>query len=395
MTETARTPAVGVIGCGVISHAYFATILHSPAVRLKAVSSRTMASAEAAAARYGVTAMTTEALLADPEIEFVVNLAPPAVHYDIGRRVIEAGKHLYSEKPFVTRLDDAHALLALADARGVKIGCAPDTFLGEGHQAARRMIDAGVIGRVTGGAVAMASRGMEDWHPDPVNFYRLGGGPLLDIGPYYISQLVNLLGPVVEVVAIGTRPRDVGTITSPARSGQSFAVEVPTMINGAVLFASGANVAISLSWDVWQHERRPIELYGEDGSLLSPDPNGFDGAVRFSRGDGPWEVAGHDRTGPKLDAATLVAAVTAIGRGIDPRSGRPLGADNLLDIGDRRGLGLLGLVAAVADDREPRASGRLATHVLEVLLGLETSALAGSRVAIASRVDRPAAGPGA
>ena len=390
--QWASPARVGVVGCGVISHAYIATILRSPLLRLVAVSSRSMVSAEATAALYDCAPMTTEAMLADPAIEFVVNLAPPAVHHEIGRQVLEAGKHLYSEKPFALRLADAHALLALAEARNLRIGCAPDTFLGDGHQVARRLIDDGVIGRVVGGAVALASRGMEHWHPDPASFYGGGGGPLLDVGPYYVSQLVNLLGPVAEVCAIGTRPRDIRTITSAPRAGQTIAVDVPTTVSGATLFASGANIAISMSWDVWQHKRAPFELYGDEGTMLDPDPNGFGGAVRFSRGDAPWEVVGHDRPGPPLDAATLTAVVAAIAQGLDPRSGQPLGAANPLDIGDRRGLGLLDLVAAVAEGREPRASGRLATHVLEVLLGLEASALGAGRVAIVSRVERPVAG---
>ncbi|WEK00137.1 MAG: Gfo/Idh/MocA family oxidoreductase [Candidatus Sphingomonas phytovorans] len=378
-------PAVGVIGCGMVSHAYLGTILRSDAVRLKAVSSRTMASAAAQASRYGCAAMTTADLLDDPEIEFVVNLAPPSVHHAIGRAVLEAGKHLYSEKPFATRLEDARDLLDLAERRGLSIACAPDTFLGEGSQRARRLVDRGAIGSVMGGSVAMLSRGMESWHPNPAFFYRRGGGPLLDVGPYYVTQLVNLLGPVVEVVAIGTRPRDIRT----GREGEPIPVEIATSVNAALLFESGANVALSLSWDVTRHRRAPIELYGDEGSLQAPDPNVFGGVTRISKG-GDWAAHGVESAGPKIDPAGLAQAVRLIGQGVDPISGRPLGADCLLAVGDKRGIGLLDQVESVRRDRPARANGQLAYHVLEALLGLEASAEGMGRVAIRSRVARPA-----
>lgn len=382
--------AVGVIGCGMVSHAYIATILRAPGLRLAAVSSRSMASAHGQAARYDCAALTTEQMLADPEIAFVLNLAPPSVHHAIGRQVLEAGKHLYSEKPFATRLRDAEDLVSCARSNGVAIGCAPDTFLGEAHQAARRLVDIGAIGRVTGGAVAMMSSGMEAWHPNPAFFYAEGGGPLLDVGPYYVAQLVNLLGPIREVVAIGSRARDVRLASSPGRTGEIITVEVPTTINGALLFEGGANVAVSLSWDVSRHWRSPIELYGETGTLITPDPNHFTGSCRIGRAEGDWERIGPAMDGPSFNVATLASSVASISRGYDPRSRQPLSALNPLETGDRRGLGLLDLVEAVHEGRMPRASGALALHVLEVLLALETSAIGGGRVPIFSRVERPA-----
>lgn len=381
---------IGVIGCGMVSHAYLGTIARAPGLTLKALASRTMRSAEAQAGRYGGTAMTVEGLLADPEIAVVVNLAPPSAHHEIGRRVLEAGKHLYSEKPFATALADAADLLALAEAKGLEIGCAPDTFLGEGHQAVRRLVDEGAIGTITGGAIAFGTRGMESWHPDPAFFYASGGGPLLDIGPYYLTQLVNLLGPVAEVSAIGTVPRATRTITSPGREGGTIDVAVPTTVNGAILFESGANVALAMSWDVVSHRRAPIELYGSAGSIEAPDPNQFGGATRVSDGDGMVHMIGEAAPATKLDAATLARALQALGQGVDPRTGGPVGPDTALGFGDRRGLGLLDLVAAVREGRRPRASGRLAAHVLEALLGLEASATGGGRIKITSRVARPA-----
>lgn len=383
-----RPFGVGVIGAGVISHAYLGTICRAPELELKAISSLGMASATLRAQRYGGAAKPTHELLADPEIDIVVNLAPPAQHYALGRAILLAGKHLYSEKPFATSLDEARALIALAAERGLKIGCAPDTFLGPAHQKARRLVDDGAIGEIVGGAVIMASNGMESWHPNPAFFYERGGGPLLDIGPYLITQLVNLLGPVAHVTAIGTTPRDTRTVGSPERAGEQFPVRVPTTVNGALRFESGANVALTLSWDVVAFQRPPIELYGLTGTLSTPTPNGFDGDVHIHRAE-------DDKTSPALavtrgpNAKMIVKALDALKAGIDPMTGAPVGPTSPPLFGDLRGLGLIDLAHALRDDREPRASGLLALHVLEVLLALEACAEHGGSRDVALRVARP------
>lgn len=382
------TIGIGVIGCGMVSHAYLGVIARESGLKLKALASRTMLSAQRQSALYGGEAMTVDALLRDPEIAIVVNLAPPAVHHELGRRILEAGKHLYSEKPFAIRLEDAYDLMALAKAKGLAIGCAPDTFLGEGHQATRRAVDQGLIGKITGGAMAFATRGMESWHPDPAFFYAQGGGPLLDVGPYYVTQLVNLLGPVVEVTAIGTAPRATRTITSPGREGETIRVEVPTSVTGSILFASGANVSLAMSWDVRAHGRNPIELYGEEGSIEAPDPNQFKGAPRVFR-NGEWNPAERE-TPRKIDDTMIAELIRKIGAGIDPITDGPVGPETMARLGDFRGRGLVDLAAAVTDGRQPRCSGRLATHVLETLLGLQTSAIHGGRIRINSTVERPA-----
>lgn len=381
---------VGVIGCGMVSHAYLGTVARAPQLELRALASRTMTSAETQAARYGGTAMTVEALLADPDVDIVVNLAPPATHYDLCRAALVAGKHVYCEKPLATSLDQARALVSLADDQGLSIGCAPDTFLGEGHQAARRLIDENAIGTVTGGTAFFGTRGMESWHPNPAFFFARGGGPLLDIGPYYVTQLVNLLGPVAEVAAIGTTPRTTRVITTQGREGEAIPVAVPTTVTGALLFASGANVSIALSWDIAAHRRPPIELYGDAGTMIAPDPNQFAGAVRVSTDGSQWTCIGEETERPRLDAATLARALQAMGRGIDPLTGGDIGPETALRFGDRRGLGLIDMADAIAAGRAPRASGHLACHVLETLLALEASAEGAGRVAIASRIDRPA-----
>lgn len=381
---------IGVIGAGVISHAYLGTICRSPGLRLVAISSRGMDSARAQAARYGGQARTTDEILADPEVEIIVNLAPPEQHFPIGQAVLEAGKHLYSEKPFATSLDDARALMALAEAKGLKIGCAADTFLGRAHQATRRLIDDGTIGPVVGGAAIMASNGMEHWHPNPGFFYDRGGGPLLDIGPYMVTQLVNLLGSVVQVTAIGTTPRQTRVVTSPARAGEIIPVRVPTTVNGVLRFDSGANIALTLSWDVIRHQRNAIELYGLTGTLTAPTPNGFDGDVHFLSADGQDEVVhAAAPAGPAPVARSLVEAVAMLGAGTDPMTGQPVGPTSPPLFGDLRGLGLVDLAQAVRDGRAPRASAALACHVLEVLLALQDCAEQGGSREITSRLDRP------
>ena len=381
---------IGVIGCGMVSHAYLGTIARTPGLDLVVLASRSMHSAEAQAARYGGTAMSVEALLADPAVAVVVNLAPPAVHHALGRRVLEAGKNLYSEKPFATTQADAADLIALAAARGLSIGCAPDTFLGEGHQTARRLIDGGAIGQVIGGSIAFGTAGMESWHPDPAFFYQPGGGPLLDIGPYYVTQAVNLLGPVAEVVAIGTMPRASRTVTTPGREGQTIDVAVPTSVTGALLFESGANVSIAFSWDVQAHRRPPIELYGDAGTMQAPDPNQFGGVVRVTRDGETWAEHGTAAPARKLSPAILAQSVADLMRGIDPRTGGPIDASTILHLGDQRGIGLIDLVEGLVEHRPARAGGALAAHVLDVLLALEASAAGQGRIKITSRVPRPA-----
>lgn len=384
-----RPLGIGVIGAGVISHAYLGTICRSPELRLVAIASRGMESARLQAGRYGGVAKATPDLLADPAVEVVVNLAPPFEHHRIGRAVLEAGKHLYSEKPFATSLEDARDLIDLGEANGLMIAGAPDTFLGPVHQAARRLIDEGAIGRVVGGAAVMASSGMEAWHPNPAFFYARGGGPLLDIGPYMVTQLVNLLGPIRHVTAIGSKPRATRIVASPERAGEVISVEVATTVNSALLFESGANVALTLSWDVVKHQRAPIELYGLSGTLITPTPNGFDGDLMVSDG-GSFSLA-HAAApgGPAPQIGDFVAALQALKAGVDPMTGGPLGPGSPPLFGDRRGVGLVDMARAIRERRDPRAGGRLALHVLEVLLALEECAEVGGSREIVSRAGRP------
>jgi predicted dehydrogenase len=219
-------------------------------------------------------------LLAHEDIEIVVNLTIPAAHSPVSLAVLSAGKHVFSEKPLATDLGLGRRVVEEAHSRGLLVGCAPDTFLGAGGRLARRLIDEGLVGRVLSGAAFIMSHGMEHWHPDPEFFFKPGGGPVLDMGPYYISTLVNLIGPVSRVTALtGSGFPDRLVTAEGPREGQRITVETPTSAMSLLEFAAGAHVVFGASWDVWKHSHPPIELYGTEGSLRVP--------TRISSG-APW-----------------------------------------------------------------------------------------------------------
>jgi len=359
---------IGIVGCGNISDAYFTGAARSDFIRIKGCADSRPEAAQAKAQAYGVQAQSVEDLLADPEIEIVINLTVPQAHATVGRQALEAGKHLYLEKPLATEFAAARDLLALAQDRKLSVGCAPDTFLGAGHQACRAAIDAGRIGRPIGGSVAVLSRGMEAWHPNPEFFFKRGGGPIHDMGPYYVTQLVNLLGPVARVTACATIGLPTRTIGSEPLRGQRIEVDVPTTVNGMLQFASGANVTMSASWDVWAHQRSPIEIYGTEGTLLGVNPNFFGGQPQVAERDGAWQA---------LDIGAFPFGV----KNIVTR----LGAHEA----NYRAVGVVDMAVALREGRPFRASGALALHVLEVLDAFERSSLTGRHIEIETRVDRP------
>jgi len=360
---------IGLIGCGNISDAYLRGAARSNAIRVKACSDLRPEAAQAKAAEYGVSAMPVQQLLADPEISIVVNLTVPMTHAAVSQQILNAGKHAYSEKPLAANFADGAGLMELSRARNLRVGCAPDTFLGASHQACRRLIDSGAIGVPVGGSAVVMSHGMESWHPNPEFFFKQGGGPILDVGPYYITQLVNLLGPVRRAVALGTIGNATRTVTSEPLKGSTIDVEVLTTVNGVLEFANGANISLSASWDVWKHNRAsPIEIYGTEGTLLGVDPNFFGNVPRVCKPDGDWQDV----------------AIGAHPFGIPNREMR-----NGTMQADYRSVGLVDMAMAIRQGRPHRASGDLALHVLEVLEALEVSSRSGQFVSIRSRCDRP------
>jgi len=360
---------IGLIGCGNISDAYLRGAARSNAIRVKACSDLRPEAAQAKAAEYGVSAMPVQQLLADPEISIVVNLTVPMTHAAVSQQILNAGKHAYSEKPLAANFADSAGLMELSRARNLRVGCAPDTFLGASHQACRRLIDSGAIGVPVGGSAVVMSHGMESWHPNPEFFFKQGGGPILDVGPYYITQLVNLLGPVRRAVALGTIGNATRTVTSEPLKGSTIDVEVLTTVNGVLEFANGANISLSASWDVWKHNRAsPIEIYGTEGTLLGVDPNFFGNVPRVCKPNGDWQDV----------------AIGAHPFGIPNREMR-----NGTMQADYRSVGLVDMAMAIRQGRPHRASGDLALHVLEVLEALEVSSRSGQFVSIRSRCDRP------
>lgn len=360
---------VGVLGAGAIALPYYLAMAAWPQLNLVACASRGMDSARAAAARFGIAAMTPAELIADPTIDVVVNLTPIQAHFETGRAILAAGKHLYSEKPLTATFAEAQALLALAAERGLRIGCAPDTFFGSAHQEARAAVDAGLIGRPIGGALFLGAGGCEAWHPNPAPFYAPGGGPVADHAPYYLSQLINLLGPVAAVAGSGARPVPERRLGNPARRGETITAQVDTTAAAVLEMASGALVTLAMSWDMAPvHGRGPIELYGTAGTLRMPDPNWSDGVVTLSGPDGTREL-GH--AGRPFSRPTMIAF-----------QGNPVAYYRICGLAD--------MADAIAQGRPHRASGELARHVLEVIEGVRTSSESGRRAVMTTTCDRPA-----
>lgn len=360
---------LGLIGAGNISASYLGRAPHFAGIRFVAVADMNHAAAEVRAAEYGIEARSVDALLASDDIDLIVNLTIPAAHFDISKRALEGGKHVYSEKPYVLTLDEGRELARIAAERGLRVGSAPDTFLGTSHQLARHIVDSGAIGRVTSGTCAVMSSGMESWHPNPDFFFLKGGGPVLDLGPYYISNLVQLLGPVARVAALASTPSKTRTIGSAARKGEQVPVETPTTIHALLEFEGGAVISFQSSWDVWQHDLQPMALYGTEGTLHIPDPNFFDGEVRMTK---------------RAEPAAL------------PAWDHPLGPPNRelnngKSVADYRASGLADMALAIAERRPHRCNDELALHVVEVMTAILQSGEEGRFVPVTTTCARPEA----
>ena len=263
---------VGVIGCGVISGAYLKAAKGFPILDIRGLADMVPAAAEARAKEFGLKAASVDALLADPTIEIVLNLTVPKAHVEVGLKALDAGKHVYSEKPLGVAFKDGKKLVDRAAKKKLRVGSAPDTFLGGAHQTCRKLIDAGKIGTPVGGTAYFMCPGHERWHPAPDFYYQVGGGPILDMAPYYLTDLINLLGPVARVAAMTSMPKTTRTITSKPRYGQSIPVEIATHAAGTLQFVSGALVQVSMSFDVPAHRHLPIEIYGIEGHARRARP---------------------------------------------------------------------------------------------------------------------------
>lgn len=366
---------VGIIGCGNISTIYMQNMTLFRGLRLVACADARAEAAAAQAERFGIEATTMEGLLQRPDVDIVVNLTPPNVHYEVSHAALAAGKHVFGEKPITVEAEHAAALVAEAAVRGRLIGCAPDTFLGAGGRLAREVVDSGRIGRVLSGTCFLMSHGMEHWHPDPTFFYKPGGGPILDIGPYYLGALVNLLGSVESVQARSFAGFAERLVTSAGpMTGRSISVETPTTVMALIRFVAGAEIMLCMSWDVWKHGHPPIELYGTEGSMRVPDPNFFGGTVEYTERGGDWIV---------VDSADK-----PFGK---PNWRSPNWPANAPSRANYRCLGIADLASAARNGTPHRSSGALASHVLEAMHAILAAGENGGTVLVLSRVERPAA----
>jgi len=354
--STTRPVAVGVVGCGNISDIYLKNLTAAPAVTVVACADLVLDRARSQAAAYGVPrACTVDELLADPAVELVLDLTIPAAHAEVALRAVEAGKSVYNEKPLAIARADARRLLDRAGEMGVRVGGAPDTFLGAGLQTCRRLIDEGAIGTPVAFTAAMLSHGPEGWHPDPAFFYLKGAGLLFDMGPYYLTALVTLLGPVARVSAGARASFPTRRVTSEPGPVRDVPVETPTHVAAVLEMASGPVGTLTTTFDVYADRSDILEIAGSDGTLRLPDPNTFGGSIGLLDRERAW----NDQT-------------------LDPGS-----AEN------SRGLGVVDLAEAIRTGRPARASGELAYHVLDVMHVILESAEFGRRIDLESTVARP------
>ena len=346
-----------VVGCGNISHVYLKANRKFEILDIVAVADRIPERAQAKAAENGIPRVATvEEILADADIEIVVNLTVPKAHGEVNLAALAAGKSAYTEKPFCIERADGRQCLALAGEKGLRTGGAPDTFMGGGIQTCIKLIDDGWIGRPVAATAFMLCHGHESWHPDPEFFYEVGGGPMFDMGPYYLTALVAMLGPVRRVTGSTSISLPERTITNEKKYGKKVQVETPTHIAGVMDFASGAVGTIITSFDIWGHSLPRIEVYGTEGTLFVPDPNTFGGPVLVQRG-------GEDRREMPLTHGYAE---------------------------DTRGLGVADMAVALRTGRPHRASGELAYHVLDLMQAFHDASATGSHIDVQSTCDRPA-----
>jgi len=380
--DAAGSVKVGVVGAGVISDIYLTNLTtRFDNVRVVAVADMIVERARERAATYNIGAMTVDELMTDPGIELVVNLTIPMAHAQVALAAVRAGKAVYNEKPLTASREDGRLLLRLARENCVLVGGAPDTFLGGGLQTARKLLDDGAIGRPIAASACMFTHGHESWHPDPAFYYQPGAGPMFDMGPYYLTALVSLLGPVRRVGSTTGVSFPARTITSTPRYGETIQVNTPTHIVASLDFENGAIGSIITSFDLYDTDHSTLVIYGTEGTLRLPDPNTFGGMV------------------------SLLQGKTA-GKGMDPLSQgrkpgeRPPGAatsrPNWEEIplthgftDNSRGLGVADLARAIRDGGTARASGDLAYHVLEIMHATLESSERGQHITIESTVERP------
>ena len=344
---------VGLIGCGHISETYFRAQEYFNNIRIVKCADINMDAAKKCAIHYNIEAVTVEELLKDKEIEIILNLTIPGAHYEVSKIALENGKHSYAEKPLAVNFEDGKKIVELAKEKNLYIGNAPDTFLGGGIQKTRELIDNGVIGDIKLGNAIFAFPGVQSYHPNPEPwFVENEGGPVIDMGPYYLTALVNLIGPAKQVQGRCTKVFEEREIGIGPKKGKKFKVKTPTTYLATIQFENDCIIQITLSFDVIAHQRNHIELYGNKGSIIVPDPNMFGGSA-------------------------FVSVTTGGNWGEHKTDTMPLGKINIKSQSSRanesptnanyRGVGLSEMAYAIENNLEHRCSGELSLHVLDII----------------------------
>ena len=340
---------VGIIGCGNISETYFECQNLFNNFNVVACADINIEAAKKSAEKYNVNAFSVDDILSNEDVDLIINLTIPAAHKEIIMKSLNAGKHCFSEKPLAMSFSEGLEISELAISKNLYVGCAPDTFLGAAGQKARSLIEDNKIGNVVLGTFNLMSHGMEHWHPNPDFFFKPGAGPVFDVGVYYITQLVNLIGPIKSISSLSGTATPERIITSEPRNGEKIKVETPTTLMGTLEFHNNAKIQFFCSWDVWKHKHSTIELYGLEGSMIVPDPNFFSGDILISHKEEDWQIINNDKM--------------------------LLGIPNKTDnngskIANYRGIGLSDMIDAIHNQRQSRCSLDLAVHVLEAMEGI-------------------------
>ena len=346
---------IGFIGAGVISDTYLENLNSFPDTNVVAVGDLFPDAAKAKAEKHGVAVSGgPEVVLDNPDVELVINLTIPAAHAEVALSAVNAGKNVWNEKPLAPDRVSARALLDRADEVGLRVGCAPDTFLGSGLQTVRAMIEGGEIGVPLTALVLMQSPGPESWHPNPAFLFQEGAGPLFDIGPYYLTALVQLFGPIASVAAIGSKSRETRVIGSGPKAGEEFAVTVPSHVSASARFESGQSATMIFSFDS-PRRRTLLEVTGADATMVLPDPNMFEGDIALQK---------RDDEEPKVVKTTTKLS--------------------------SRGTGALDMARAIREGRPHRAQGALAYHVLDAMISIDEAITSQGYVDVESTVEKPA-----
>lgn len=367
---------VGILGCGNISSTYAGDIRRFyKDLELVACANRNPEKAKQLAQEFGIPKVcTTEELLQDPEVQIIINLTPPQSHVELNKKIIAAGKHLFSEKPFAPTLAEAKEVLELAREKGVQVACAPDTFLSSGLQSMRYYLDAGIIGKPFFVTANMTTFGVETWHPNPAPFYAKGGGPIMDMAPYYLSAIVSLLGPIESIASLSAQPLTERTVYAGPMAGSRIPVETPTHYTAILRLRSGVVVNLNMSFDIYKSNLPMFEIYGDGGTLAYPDPNFGGGTPKVYRKEQYLGTVWQDTPEAQARKADFCPLPELLPRVKDYS----------------RGIGVLDLAKAIEEGRKPRAGMELIAHIAEAQEALMAAANTGEFYRMTTTCERPA-----